>query len=258
MPWKPAPAEVCRRSGKKVYVADKPVRIGGMVFLPNHFTCAKSGVKLNNNNAVVKDGDVYHKDHVPKDKATSVGLDMPEMQRLKQNSIRQSHVQYAKDFNAEKGKYTVVADDANTMAAVKTQQQQSGVAYKQALPEMAAASGEEAAAAPPPASYEPAAEPEPAPEPEAEAEAAPEPEPEPEPEAYEAAPEEAAAEEAPAGDGARYKAEYDYTAADNDEISFVEGDIIVDGKVIDEGWMSGTVERTGESGMLPSNYVVPC
>ena len=26
-------------------------------------------------------------------------------------------------------------------------------------------------------------------------------------------------------------------------------------EVIDEGWMTGTVERTGETGMLPSNYV---
>jgi len=56
-------------------------------------TGAKSGVKLNDHNAVVKDGDVYHKSHVPKDVATSVGLDMPEMQRLKQNSVRQSHAQ---------------------------------------------------------------------------------------------------------------------------------------------------------------------
>ena len=60
-------------------------------------TGAKSGVKLNDHNAVVKDGDVYHKSHVPKDVATSVGLDMPEMQRLKQNSVRQSHAQYSKD-----------------------------------------------------------------------------------------------------------------------------------------------------------------
>ena len=38
----PAPrlcSQLCRRSGKRVYVADKPVRMGGMVFLPNYFTC---------------------------------------------------------------------------------------------------------------------------------------------------------------------------------------------------------------------------
>ena len=31
--------EVCHRSGQKVYAADRPVRIGGMVFHPGHFTC---------------------------------------------------------------------------------------------------------------------------------------------------------------------------------------------------------------------------
>lgn len=50
---------------------------------------------------------------------------------------------------------------------------------------------------------------------------------------------------------------YDYTAADDDEISFVEGDNIIQCDPIDEGWMNGTVERTGETGMLPSNYVEP-
>jgi len=53
----------------------------------------------------------------------------------------------------------------------------------------------------------------------------------------------------------RFVAMYDYTAADDDEVSFVEGDIITDGVQIDEGWMEGRVERTGQYGMLPSNYV---
>jgi len=53
----------------------------------------------------------------------------------------------------------------------------------------------------------------------------------------------------------RYVALYDYTAGDDDEISFNEGDIIVDVTVIDEGWMTGTNERTGQHGMIPSNYV---
>lgn len=53
----------------------------------------------------------------------------------------------------------------------------------------------------------------------------------------------------------RYIAIYDYTAADDDEVSFNEGDIIVDATVIDEGWMEGRVQRSGQYGMLPSNYV---
>lgn len=48
---------------------------------------------------------------------------------------------------------------------------------------------------------------------------------------------------------------YDYTAADEDEVSFVDGDVIVDVERIDEGWMYGRVERTGQQGMLPANYV---
>lgn len=53
----------------------------------------------------------------------------------------------------------------------------------------------------------------------------------------------------------RYKAIYDYVAADEDEVSFADGDVIMDVQQIDEGWMFGRVERTGQQGMLPSNYV---
>lgn len=55
----------------------------------------------------------------------------------------------------------------------------------------------------------------------------------------------------------RYRAVYDYTAADEDEVSFQDGDLIVDVQQIDEGWMYGRVERTGQQGMLPANYVEP-
>lgn len=53
----------------------------------------------------------------------------------------------------------------------------------------------------------------------------------------------------------RYRAVYDYAAADEDEVSFLDGDVIVDVQSIDEGWMYGRVERTGQQGMLPANYV---
>lgn len=48
---------------------------------------------------------------------------------------------------------------------------------------------------------------------------------------------------------------YDYAAGDEDEVGFEEGDFIIHCEPIDDGWMNGTVERTGLSGMLPSNYV---
>ena len=46
-----------------------------------------------------------------------------------------------------------------------------------------------------------------------------------------------------------------HAAADDDEVSFREGDFIVNANIIDDGWMEGCVERTGQFGMLPSNYL---
>ncbi|XP_078377174.1 uncharacterized protein LOC144660431 isoform X1 [Oculina patagonica] len=53
----------------------------------------------------------------------------------------------------------------------------------------------------------------------------------------------------------KYLAMYDYNAAGDDEVSFFEGDIISEATWIDEGWMEGRVERTGQYGLLPSQYV---
>lgn len=55
--------------------------------------------------------------------------------------------------------------------------------------------------------------------------------------------------------GFAVKALYDYVAADKDEVSFIEGDVIVNCQKVDEGWMTGTVQRTLTWGMLPANYV---
>lgn len=48
---------------------------------------------------------------------------------------------------------------------------------------------------------------------------------------------------------------YDYDAQDDDEVSFLDGDYIINVKSIDGGWMTGEVQRTGQVGMLPANYV---
>ncbi|CAH1169952.1 unnamed protein product [Phaedon cochleariae] len=55
--------------------------------------------------------------------------------------------------------------------------------------------------------------------------------------------------------GRVYKAMYDYEAQDVDEVSFQDGDLIVNVRSIDGGWMTGEVQRTGQVGMLPANYV---
>ncbi|KAK9512898.1 hypothetical protein O3M35_001210 [Rhynocoris fuscipes] len=59
------------------------------------------------------------------------------------------------------------------------------------------------------------------------------------------------------GTGRVYRAMYDYDAQDGDEVSFVDGDLIVDCTAVDSGWMTGLVQRTGQVGMLPANYVEP-
>jgi hypothetical protein len=61
----------------------------------------------------------------------------------------------------------------------------------------------------------------------------------------------------PQGSGRVYVAIYDYEADDRDEVSFLDGDLIVDCTPVDQGWMTGVVERTGQMGMLPANYVKP-
>ncbi|XP_003741346.1 LIM and SH3 domain protein Lasp [Galendromus occidentalis] len=55
--------------------------------------------------------------------------------------------------------------------------------------------------------------------------------------------------------GLCYIALYDYMAGDIDEVTFCEGDVIVNGDPIEGGWMIGTVLRNGQRGMLPANYV---
>ncbi|KAJ8350700.1 hypothetical protein SKAU_G00258300 [Synaphobranchus kaupii] len=59
----------------------------------------------------------------------------------------------------------------------------------------------------------------------------------------------------PSTTGKTVRAMYDYIAVDNDEVSFKDGDVIVNVQSIDEGWMYGTVQRTTKTGMLPANYV---
>lgn len=55
--------------------------------------------------------------------------------------------------------------------------------------------------------------------------------------------------------GKVYRAMYDYEALDDDEVSFIDGDLIINVSSIEGGWMTGEVQRTGQVGMLPANYV---
>ncbi|KAM7371656.1 hypothetical protein PAMP_008873 [Pampus punctatissimus] len=151
----------------------------------------------------------------------------------------QSQVLYREDFEKNKGKaFHVVTDTPELQRIKKSQDQISNIKYHEEF-EKRKMGGEapQQPSNPSPGAYQPPAASqnfnyEPAPEPVRQAAAAP-----------------------PPSAGKRYRAVYDYAAADEDEVSFMDGDVIVDVQQIDEGWMYGRVERTGQQGMLPANYV---
>ena len=48
---------------------------------------------------------------------------------------------------------------------------------------------------------------------------------------------------------------YDYPGGEEGEVSLLEGDNILVQAITPDGWMNGTVLRTGESGLLPSSFI---
>ena len=48
----------------------------------------------------------------------------------------------------------------------------------------------------------------------------------------------------PEDDGKRWVAQFDYAAADGDEVSFADGDIIIKVTVVDEGWVKVLTTHT--------------
>ncbi|XP_078126404.1 LIM and SH3 domain protein 1 isoform X2 [Sander vitreus] len=176
--------------------------------------------------------------HYPKTTFTCV-TDTPENNRLKQQSKMQSQVLYREDFEKNKGKgFSVVADTPEMQRIKKSQNQISNIKYHEDFEKkkMGGPGPNQQPSSPSPGYQPPAASQnfhyEPTPAPVQQAAAAP-----------------------PPSAGKRYRAVYDYSAADEDEVSFMDGDVIIDVQQIDEGWMYGRVERTGQQGMLPANYV---
>ena len=62
--------ETCHRSGKNIYPADNPIRVAGLSFLPQHFTCKATGTRLSLKTYVAAEGDVYLKGKEPVKKPT--------------------------------------------------------------------------------------------------------------------------------------------------------------------------------------------
>ncbi|XP_029912892.1 LIM and SH3 domain protein 1 isoform X1 [Myripristis murdjan] len=229
---------LCGRCNRVVYPTEK-VNCLDKYWHKGCFSCETCKMTLNMKNYKGFEKRPYCNAHYPKTQFTCVA-DTPENRRLKEQSKMQSQVLYKEEFEKNKGKgFSVVADTPEMQRIKKTQDNISNIKYHEEF-EKSRMGGEapphqpcnptSAAYQPPAASqnyhYEPAAEPV------RQAAAAP-----------------------PPSAGKRYRAVYDYSAADEDEVSFVDGDVIVDVQQIDEGWMYGRVERTGQQGMLPANYV---
>ena len=64
-------------------------------------------------------------------------------------------------------------------------------------------------------------------------------------------------DEPPRDDGVQ-RAEYDYAAADETEVSLTGGDHVANVTEVEDGWVKGTNVTTGKTGKVPSNYIAPC
>uniref|UniRef100_M4A313 Nebulette n=1 Tax=Xiphophorus maculatus TaxID=8083 RepID=M4A313_XIPMA len=193
------------------------------------FHCEVCKMTLNMKNYKGYDKKPYCNAHYPKTSFTIV-TDTPENLRLRQQSELQSQVKYKKDFEESKGRGVSMMTDTPEMQRLRrTQEQISNAKYHEDF-ERTRGRG-----------FTPGLD-------------------DPSMERYQRANQMMG--EAAYAKGIHpqrvYRALYDYAAQDHDEVSFRDGDVIVNAQPIDEGWMYGTVQRTGKSGMLPANYVECC
>ncbi|GCB73797.1 LIM and SH3 domain protein 1 [Scyliorhinus torazame] len=236
----------CARCKKIVYPTEK-VNCLDKFWHKACFSCEVCKMTLNMKNYKGYDKKPYCNAHYPKSSFTAVA-DTPENLRLKKQSKLQSQVQYKEDFEKSKGKgFSAVANTPELERIKKNQELVSNIKYHEEFERSkgtSAAVGERKNSNGGPQhnvqhdmhrGYQQH-----------------QPDPEPQTQAYTPP---AAPCAPPPSAGKRFRAVYDYAAADDDEISFQDGDLIVDVQQIDEGWMYGTVERTGDTGMLPANYV---
>uniref|UniRef100_A0A7N6BF27 LIM and SH3 domain protein 1 n=1 Tax=Anabas testudineus TaxID=64144 RepID=A0A7N6BF27_ANATE len=213
---------LCSRCNLVVYPTEK-VNCLDKYWHKGCFSCEVCKMTLNMKNYKGFEKRPYCNAHYPKTNFTCVA-DTPENLRLKQQSKMQSQVLYREDFEKNKGKgFSVVADTPELQRIKKTQDQISNIKYHEEFEKrktfyfilLSPPSQQTVTAAAVSATEC----------------------------AYSCYSQK------------RYRAVYDYAAADEDEVSFMDGDVIVDVQQIDEGWMYGRVERTGQQGMLPANYV---
>ncbi|NXO00648.1 LASP1 protein, partial [Rhinopomastus cyanomelas] len=226
------------------------------------FHCETCKMTLNMKNYKGYEKKPYCSAHYPKQTFTMVP-DTPENLRLKQQTELQSQVRYKEEFEKSKGKgFSVVADTPELQRIKKTQDQISNVKYHREFERSRMGPGAAEGAEPEPpegGSYRRVPEQPPQPphhvQPVAPVYQQQQPPPSQSYGYKEPAAPASAQRSAPSAVGKRFCAVYDYNAADEDEVSFQDGDTIINVQQIDDGWMYGTVERTGDTGMLPANYV---
>ncbi|XP_071433642.1 LIM and SH3 domain protein 1 isoform X2 [Pithys albifrons albifrons] len=248
----------CARCGKIVYPTEK-VNCLDKFWHKACFHCETCKMTLNMKNYKGYEKKPYCNAHYPKQSFTMVA-DTPENLRLKQQSELQSQIRYKEEFEKNKGKgFSVVADTPELQRIKKTQDQISNIKYHEEFersrmgPSPAEVSEPERRNSPESSGYRRAEQPQqpqhvqPSSSPGYQQPA--------QSYGYKEPAVPVTQRNAPAGGGKRFRAVYDYNAADEDEVSFQDGDTIINVQQIDDGWMYGTVERTGDTGMLPANYV---
>ncbi|KAK4884303.1 hypothetical protein RN001_000574 [Aquatica leii] len=280
----------CARCDKTVYPTEELKCLDKTWHKPC-FKCKECGMALNMRNYKGFNKEPYCEAHIPKAKATTMA-ETPELKRIAENTKLQSNVRYHEDFEKSKGKFTQVADDPETLRIKQNSKIISNVAYhgelqKKAVMEQKRTINEngykttvvdQANANPPPPQIEPTPvvvgnsqligkiaeyDPQVGNSP------------------YSAGRNTQTviytSDRGPVNNppqrhigsvhdidplnhnygslGRIYRAMYDYEAQDDDEVSFLDGDLIINVSSIDGGWMTGEVQRTGQIGMLPANYV---
>ncbi|XP_076324480.1 LIM and SH3 domain protein Lasp isoform X4 [Tachypleus tridentatus] len=251
----------CARCEKTVYPLEE-LKCLDKIWHKGCFKCQECGMTLNMKTYKGFNKLPYCNAHVPHAKHTEVA-DTPEIRRIAENTKIQSNVKYHEEFEKQKGKFTQVADDPETLRIRNTHKIISNVAYHgelmkkeemeqkrhlvpekngdpQTVPVQSAPSRKIGSIA----DYDPIHEnygsiasgfrPD---------------------TTHTTTHFYGGVSPSQQSHGRVFRAMYDYTASDVDEVTFMDGDLIINCTPIDEGWMTGTVQRTGQTGMLPANYV---
>lgn len=259
----------CARCEKTVYPIEE-LKCLDKTWHKQCFKCQVCNMTLNMRNYKGFNKQPYCEAHIPKAKATTMA-ETPELKRIAENTKIQSNVLYHAEFEKAKGKFTQVADDPETLRIKQNSKIISNVAYHGELEKKAAMeqkrvsevmggeNGDFEVTSLPTRQVGSIADLDPVNN------------------FYGSL---TADYRPPSGSGSSYsnhqmstpisnqnqqtrvtssgrvyRAMYDYDAQDSDEVSFRDGDLIVNCTPIDEGWMTGLVQRTGQTGMLPANYV---